>query len=65
MQLPNIDNFFKDSQRGVTYNVCAYRKLSDQEMTRALQVFIQQQGKRQPRPGTVIKIFSLVGLGDR
>ncbi|PRY04166.1 hypothetical protein [Paraburkholderia sp. BL25I1N1] len=65
MQLPNVDNFIKDSQHGVTYNICAYRKLSVQEMTRAMQVFIQQQGKRQPKQGTVVKIFSLLGLGDQ
>ncbi|CAE6840100.1 hypothetical protein [Paraburkholderia nemoris] len=65
MQLPNIDNFIKDPEHGVTYNICAYRKLASQEMTRAMQVFIQQQGGRQPKPGTVVKIFSLVGLGDQ
>jgi hypothetical protein len=49
---------------GVTYNICAYRKLSVQEMTCAMQVFIQQQGSRQPKQGSVVKIFSLVGLAD-
>ncbi|PRX28189.1 hypothetical protein B0G75_112132 [Paraburkholderia sp. BL18I3N2] len=65
MQLPNVDNFIKDSQHGVTYNICAYRKLSAQEMTRAMQVFIQQQGGRQPKQGSVVKIFSLLGFGDQ
>jgi hypothetical protein len=65
MQLPNIDNFIKDWQHGVTYNICAYRKLSGQEMMRAMQVFIQQQGERQPKQGSVVKIFSLAGLDDR
>lgn len=65
MQLPNVDNFIKDWQHGVTYNICAYRKLSVQEMTRAMQVFMQQQGERQPKQGSVVKIFSLVGLGDQ
>ncbi|WP_258194184.1 MULTISPECIES: hypothetical protein [unclassified Paraburkholderia] len=65
MQLPNVDNFIKDRQHGVTYNICAYRRLSGQEMTRAMQVFIQQQGEHQPKPRTVVKIFSLVGLDDR
>jgi hypothetical protein len=64
MQLPNVDNFIKDGQYGVTYNICAYRKLSPQEMTRAMDVFIQQQGQFRPKHGTVIKIFSLIGLGD-
>lgn len=64
MQLPNVDNFIKDRLHGVTYNICAYRKLSCQEMTRAMQVFIQQQGEHQPKQGTVVKIFSLLGLGD-
>lgn len=64
MQLPHVDNFIKDCQHGVTYNICAYRKLSGQEMARAMQVFIQQQGKRQPKQGSVIKIFSVIGLGD-
>jgi hypothetical protein len=65
MQLPNVDNFIKDWQHGVTYNICAYRKLSVQEMTRAMQVFMQQQGERHPKQGSVVKIFSLVGLGDQ
>jgi hypothetical protein len=64
MQLPNVDNFIKDWQHGVTYNICAYRKLSAQEMARAMQVFIQQQGERQPKQGSVVKIFSVIGLGD-
>ena len=65
MQLPNVDNFIKDFQHGVTYNICAYSKLSGQEMTRAMQVFIQQQGEHQPKQGSVVKIFSLVGLGEQ
>lgn len=65
MQLPTVDNFIKDSKTGVTYNICAYRKLSGQEMTRAMQIFVQQQGEHQPKQGSVVKIFSLVGLGDQ
>lgn len=64
MQLPNVDNFIKDPQHGVTYNICAYRKLSGEEMMRAMQVFVQQQEGRHPKQGTVVKIFSLTGLND-
>jgi len=64
MQLPNVDNFIKDRQHGVTYNVCAYRKLSQDEMTRAVQIFIQQQEGRKPTRGAVVKIFSLAGFDD-
>ena len=39
MQLPNVNNLIKDSLKGVTYNICAYRKLSQQELTRTMQVF--------------------------
>ncbi|MFL9911333.1 hypothetical protein [Paraburkholderia sp. RL17-337-BIB-A] len=64
MQLPNVDNFIKNWQQGVTYNICAYRKLSRDEMTRAMRIFIQQQEGREPARGTVVKIFSLAGLED-
>jgi hypothetical protein len=64
MQLPNIDNFIKDRQQGVTYNICAYRKLSREEMIRAMHIFIQQQEGRKPAKGTIVKIFSLAGLDD-
>lgn len=64
MQLPSVDNFVKDQNYGITYNICAYRELSQEEMMRAVQVFIQQQGGRQPRQGTVVKIFSVIGLND-
>jgi hypothetical protein len=64
MQLPNVDNFIKDSQQGVTYNICAYRKLSQDEMMRAMRIFIQQQEGRRPARGAVVKIFSLAGLDD-
>jgi hypothetical protein len=64
MQLPNVDNFIKDRQHGVTYNICAYRKLSPDEMTRAMRIFIQQQEGRTPARGSVVKIFSLAGLDD-
>ncbi|MFM0113453.1 hypothetical protein [Paraburkholderia nemoris] len=65
MQLPNVDNFIKDWQHDVTYNICAYRKLTVQEMMRAMEVFVQQQGARQPKHGSVVKIFSVVGLADQ
>ncbi|TDY17060.1 hypothetical protein B0G81_8240 [Paraburkholderia sp. BL6665CI2N2] len=64
MPLPKVDNFIKNQRNGVTYNICAYRKLSAEEMTCAMQVFIQQQGERQSKQGSVVKIFSLVGLFD-
>ena len=64
MQLPSVDNFVKDRQYGITYNICAYRELSREEMMRAVQVFIQQQGGRQPRQGAVVQIFSVIGLND-
>ncbi|MFT4068088.1 hypothetical protein [Paraburkholderia sp.] len=62
MQLPSVDNFVRDLQQGITYNICAYRKLSWDERMRAVQIFMQQQGVNQPRRGTVIKIFSVIGL---
>jgi hypothetical protein len=64
MQLPSVDNFVIDQQHGITYNICAYRKLSWDEMMRAVQVFNQQQGGRPPRQGAVVKIFSVMGLND-
>jgi hypothetical protein len=64
MQLPSVDNFVKDPTHGITYNICAYRKLSEEEMMRAVQVFNQQQGGYRPRQGGVVKIFSVIGLND-
>jgi hypothetical protein len=64
MQLPNVDNFITNWQQGVTYNICAYRKLSPDEMSRAMHIFIQQQEGRKPTRGIVVKIFSLAGLDD-
>jgi hypothetical protein len=65
MQLPSVDNLVKDLQRGITYNICAYRTLSWEERMRAVQVFMQQQGMNQPRQGAVVKIFSVIGLNDQ
>lgn len=64
MQLPSVDNFVKDPRLGITFNICAYRKLSGEEMMRAVQVFTQQQGGYRPRQGTVVKIFSVIGLNE-
>jgi hypothetical protein len=39
MQLPNVSKLIKGSLKGVTHNICVYRKLSQQELTRTMQVF--------------------------
>lgn len=65
MQLPNVDNFSRDQQSGITYNICAYPELSWEERMRAVQVFIQQQGCHPAKQKKVVKIFSVMGLSDR
>ncbi|AMU14856.1 hypothetical protein A3203_17960 [Burkholderia cenocepacia] len=61
MQLPNVDNLIKDPTRNIVFNVCAYRELTRAEMVRAVQIFLRQNGRRKFKPGTVVKIISLIG----
>jgi hypothetical protein len=62
MQLPSVDNLVRDPQRGITYNICAYRKLSRDEIARAMRVIAQQQRGHHARREKVIKIFSMIGF---
>jgi hypothetical protein len=62
MQLPSVDNLVRDRQHGITYNICAYRKLSRDEITRAMQIIAQQKRGHKSRQGRIVKIFSMIGF---
>ncbi|MCY1253044.1 hypothetical protein D9M68_122890 [compost metagenome] len=61
MKPPSISNIIKDPQRGLTYNVLAYRTLTREEMLQAVQSFLLRNRGRALRKGKVITILSLFG----
>ena len=60
-ELPAVENIIIDEQRGVTYNVMAYRKLTRDEMVAGVRHFLSQKGsKKYLKRGAVIKIISVI-----
>lgn len=59
MHMPNVSNPIRDSQRGVVYNVLAYRELSRDERVMAVGYYLSQ-AKKKPKRGTQVTIISII-----
>lgn len=64
MQMPNVSNVIKDSERNIVYDVVAYRELTRQELVHAVRQFMSMQ-KRKPKKGTRYRIITMIGARDR
>ena len=58
---PNVKNIIKDPEKGVTYNVIAYRKLTRKEMIQAVCHYHAQKKTKKPKKGDVITIVTVIG----
>ena len=61
MELPGIAHPARDAVRNVTYNVLAYRQLSQQELLRTVRVFCATHKVKKNR---VYQIVTTIGLRD-
>jgi len=64
MEQPNIINTLVDSEKNITYEVVAYRKLSREELVLAVRHFYAQKKKPRVRPGQKVRIISIIGYND-
>jgi hypothetical protein len=64
MDPPKVNNQAYDSERDITYEVYAYRKLSEQELIHAVAVFVRSQ-KGKPKRGTRYQIMTMIGADGR
>lgn len=64
MKPPHISNPIKDPESDVTYNVMAYRQLSQSEVAHAVRYYLSQAKKRKPKPGSTITIFTVIGVNE-
>lgn len=58
MGQPDVSNVIKDPENDILYDVKAYRKLSMDEITRAVQHYVNMRGK--PKRGSRITIISVL-----
>jgi hypothetical protein len=63
MEMPSVQNVLNDSQRGVRYEVYAYRALTIEELVFAVRSFLAQ-AKRKPKRGTCVEIHTVIGARD-
>jgi hypothetical protein len=65
MEMPTIAHVRKDAQTGGTYEVRAYRKLSDAEVLAAVRSYLASSKRaKRPKEGTRITILTLHGATD-
>jgi hypothetical protein len=63
MEHPNVLNKFIDTKNNVTYEIWAYRKLTQTEIRTAVRVHLSKR-RALPKKGRLIKICSLIGHND-
>ncbi len=64
MQVPNVSNIAKDNERNITFNVLAYRKLTEPELLRAIRYFQSTKQGRKLKKNTAYTIVSIIGARD-
>jgi len=64
MQFPNVSNLAKDEERNITFNVMAYRKLTESELVMAIRVFRSTKQGRKLKKNTTYTIISVIGCND-
>lgn len=64
MQMPDVSNVAKDDLRNITFNVLAYRKLSEPELLRAIHYFRSTKQGRKLKKNTTYTIVSTIGARD-
>lgn len=64
MEMPNVLSTIRDPRKNITYQVVAYRSLSREEMVMSVRQFLSQKGKPKVKPGSTVKIISIIGFKD-
>lgn len=61
VQMPDVENGLKDTPDDIKYTIMAYHKLSSEEMHKAVQQYINQNGGKKPPRGSEIVITWTLG----
>jgi hypothetical protein len=64
MNPPNVSNIARDADRNITFNVLAYRTLSQQELLMAIRYFRSTKQGRKLKANTTYTIVSVIGCND-
>lgn len=64
MEMPKVSNVAKDEQRNITFNIMAYRQLSEAEVLRAVRYFRSTKEGRKIKKNMTYTIISTVGARD-
>ncbi len=64
MEQPQVSNPIRDKEKGVTYNVIAYRKLSREEVVLAIRHYHAQKKQKKPKKGTTVTILTIIGYNE-
>lgn len=64
MQLPNVDNMAKDEKRNITFNVKAYRQLTQTEVLAAIRYFRSTKQGKKIKNNMTYTIMSSIGARD-
>jgi hypothetical protein len=61
MMMPSVVNTIVDPRKNVTYQVVACRKLSRNELVLSVRHYWSQRKKLKVKPGSIVKIVSILG----
>lgn len=64
MEQPKVSNPIRDEERDITYNVVAYRKLSQEETVLAVRHYLAGKKSKKPKKGSTITILTIIGYND-
>jgi hypothetical protein len=61
MKAPDVVSTIVDHDRNITYQVLAYRSLTQTELVQAVRLFHAQKKRAKVKPGTTVIIRSIIG----
>ena len=64
MELPTVKNVLRDPKKRITYEVMAYRELTERELIAAVRTFRATKQGRRVRRNTTYTIITQFGIQD-
>ena len=65
MQQPSIITTFKDEAKGITYELVAYRKLTQEEAILMIRHAYASKNFKKPKRGQKIRIATIIGHNEQ
>jgi hypothetical protein len=64
MNMPDVSNIAKDPARNITFNVMAYRTLTQPEVMMSIRYFRSTKAGKKLKNNTTYTIVSIIGYND-